>query len=299
MSRIGIDLGGTKIEGARLEADGTIAARERVETPREDYKGTLRAIADLVGQLEGDDGPLPVGVGHPGSVSPATGWLGGANSTWLNLQPLEKDLGALLGERPLRLANDANCFALSEAIDGAAADAHTVFGVILGTGVGGALVVDGKLIAGRNNIAGEWGHNSLPFPREDEVPGPRCWTGRQGCIESFLSGPGLADDHERVTGEKLTPEGIVAAAAARSLEAETTLRRYEHRLARALASIINVFDPEVIVLGGGISNLDRLYKAVPMLWREFAFTDRVQTELRAPKHGDSSGVLGAARLNEL
>ena len=296
--RIGIDVGGTKIEAIGLDERGEALARLRLPTPRGDYAATLEAIVGLVRDLEAAAGRRgSVGIGMPGAISTATNLVKNANSIWLNGRPLAADLGELLG-RPLRFANDANCFALSEAIDGAAAGASVVFGVILGTGTGGGIVVDGRVLTGRNAIAGEWGHNPLPWPRENEAPGPPCYCGRSGCIETFLSGPGLSADHERVTGQKRAPEEIVAAAAKGDERAEATLSRHEERLARSLASVINILDPDVIVLGGGLSNLTRLYANAPRLWGKFVFSDRVDTRLAPPKHGDSSGVRGAALLWE-
>jgi fructokinase len=236
-----------------------------------------------------------VGVGIPGSISPATGVVKNANSTWLIGQPLDRDLEARL-RRPVRLANDANCFALSEATDGAGRGARVVFGVIVGTGTGGGIAVEGRVLVGPNAIAGEWGHNPLPWPREGEWPGPACYCGKTACIEMFLSGPGLSLDHERATGTRLSVPEIVQHAADGDAAAEATLARYEDRMARALAAVINILDPDVIVLGGGMSNLARLYEAVPRLWTEYAFSDRVATPLRPPIHGDSSGVRGAAWL---
>jgi len=296
MIRIGIDLGGTKIEGIALSAGGQAVAGQRIVTPREDYEGTVRAIAALVAALEYDAGARgTVGVGMPGAISPATGLVKNANSTWLIGRRLHEDLEGVLG-RPVRLANDANCFALSEACDGAGAGAETVFGVIIGTGTGGGVVVRQRVLTGPNAVAGEWGHNPLPWPEPDELPGPPCYCGRAGCIETFLSGPGLAADHERVAGVRLGSEQIAALADAGDAQAEATLCRYERRMARALASIINVLDPDVIVLGGGLSKLRRLYPNVPAQWAAWVFSDRVDTRLVAPRHGDASGVRGAARL---
>jgi fructokinase len=296
-TRIGIDLGGTKIEGVALTADGTVAARRRISTPRHDYHATIAAIVGLVRGLETDlgDGPLPVGVGMPGAVSPATGLVKNANSTWLIGRRLDADLAEALG-RAVRLANDANCFALSEASDGAAAGAACVFGVIVGTGTGGGVVVHGRVLTGPNAIAGEWGHNPLPWPRDEERPGPACYCGRSGCIETFISGPGLAQDFRLATGEAIDAPEIVRRAGADDAAADAALGRYEDRMARALASVINVLDPDVIVLGGGMSNVRRLYINVPRLWSRYVFSDRVDTRLVAPMHGDSSGVRGAAWL---
>jgi fructokinase len=296
MFRIGVDLGGTKIEAIALAADGTIAVRRRIPTPRHDYRGTLDAIASLIREIERAIGePATVGVGMPGAISPATGLVKNANSTWMIGQPLAEDLSALLA-RPVRFANDANCFALSEASDGAAAGATCVFGVIVGTGTGGGVVVNGQPLTGPNAIAGEWGHNGLPRPRADEVPGPPCYCGHHGCIETFLSGPGLARDHEAATGHKLDPAEIARRAEAGDPDANRTFERYEDRMARALASVINVLDPDVIVLGGGMSNVARLYERVPARWSRYVFSDRVDTRLVPPMHGDSSGVRGAAWL---
>lgn len=294
--RLGIDLGGSKIEIIALDAAGQICARHRVPTPRDDYAATLRAIAELVSTVETELGQAgSVGIGMPGTLSPATGLVKNANSTWLNGQPLDRDLEALL-KRPLRFANDADCFALSEASDGAAAGAGVVFGVIIGTGTGGGIVVNGRLLQGPNGIAGEWGHNFLPWPEPVELPGPACYCGLQGCIETWLSGPGLARDHRRHTGEDKDAAAIAVAAGNGDPAAEATLSRYEQRMARALAGIINVLDPEVIVLGGGLSKLTRLYERVPALWERYVFSDRVDTRLVPPLHGDSSGVRGAAWL---
>ena len=294
--RIGVDLGGTKIEAIALGEAGVVLVRRRVATPRDDYRACVGAIAALVGEIDralGDRGS--VGVGIPGTISPATGLVKNANSTCLIGHRLDADLGAALG-RPVRLANDADCFALSEAADGAGRGARSVFGVILGTGVGGGLVWEGKLIAGPNAIAGEWGHNPLPWPRDDERPGPRCYCGREGCIETFLSGLGFASDHARATGRTLSAPAIAAAAEAGDSGARASLDRYVERLARALATVMNIFDPETIVLGGGMSNVAALYAEVPKLWGRWAFSDAVATRLVPPAHGDSSGVRGAAWL---
>lgn len=295
--RIGVDLGGTKIEAVALDASGREVVRRRVATPREDYALTVEAIARLVEDVEREAGSAgSVGVGMPGAISPASGLVKNANSTWLNGRPLADDLPRRLG-RPVRLANDANCFALSEACDGAAAGARVVFGVIVGTGTGGGIVVDGRVLTGPNAIAGEWGHNPLPWLRADENPGPSCYCGRSGCIETFLSGPGLARDYAEHAGRERPPEEIVAAAED-DPQAEAALARYEDRLARALASVVNLLDPDVVVLGGGLSNLGRLYHSLPRLWCPFVFSDRVATRLLPPLHGDASGVRGAARLWE-
>ena len=294
--RIGVDLGGTKIEAVALGPGSRELVRRRVATPQGDYGGTVRTVAGLVRAIEAElNDRGSVGVGIPGTVSPATGLVKNANSVCLIGHPLDRDLAAAL-QRPIRLANDANCFALSEASDGAAAGAAAVFGVILGTGCGGGVVLHGKVVTGPNAIAGEWGHNSLPWPEADEWPGPRCWCGKLGCIETFLSGPGLGADHAAHTGERLEVPDICARAEAGDAAAEATLRRYERRLAKALASVLNVVDPEVVVLGGGLSNLSRLYRSVPQLWRHHAFSDEIGTQLKQARHGDSSGVRGAAWL---
>jgi len=294
--RLGIDLGGTKIEAAVLGRDGGIVARRRVPTPAGDYRATVMAIVDLVGALEIELGAqCSVGVAIPGAISPATGLVKNANSTCLIGHQFDRDLEAALG-RPVRLANDANCFALSEAVDGAAAGARVVFGVILGTGVGGGVVVGGRVLTGPNAIAGEWGHNPLPSPSPADLPAPPCYCGRSGCIETYLSGPGLAADHRRASGQNLSGEAIAAAAGSGDAAAEASLRRYEARLARALAGVINILDPEIIVLGGGLSGIARLYEAVPRLWKAHVFSDTVATRLTPPRHGDASGVRGAAWL---
>lgn len=294
--RLGIDLGGTKIEILALAPDGREALRRRVDTPQGDYRGTLRVLADLVASVEDDLGERgSIGIGTPGAISPATGLIKNANSVSLNGQPFKQDLEALLG-REIRVTNDANCFTLSEAIDGAASGAEVVFGVIVGTGVGAGIVVQGRVLIGPNAIAGEWGHNPLPWPREDERPGPLCYCGRYGCIETFLSGPGLVDDHQQVTGERLSSAEIAARAAQGDDRAEAALTRYEDRMSRGLAQVINILDPHVIVLGGGMSNIGRLYENVPKLWGQYVFSDRVDTRLSPPSYGDSSGVRGAAWL---
>jgi fructokinase len=294
--RIGIDLGGTKIEAIALDDTGATLARRRLDTPRDDYPGTLRAIAALVAAMESETGARgSVGVGTPGSLSPFTGRMRNANSTWLNDRPLDRDLATALG-RAVRLANDADCFALSEATDGAAAGARSVFGVIIGTGTGAGVVIHGRLLAGPNAIAGEWGHNPLPWPEPAELPGPKCYCGKRGCIETFASGPGLAADFARVGGRDLTVVEIAAAAEAGDPEAKAALARHADRLARGLASVVNVLDPEVIVLGGGLSNLAHLYEVIPPLLGRWLFSDGVATRLVPPLHGDSSGVRGAAWL---
>ena len=294
---LGIDLGGTKIEIAALGTDGRFLLRERCATPQGDYRATLRAIRALVRQAEASLGAagLSVGMGIPGSLSPVTGRVRNANSTVLNGQPLLQDLQALLG-RPLRLENDANCLALSEATDGAGAGAEVVFAAILGTGVGAGVAVRGQVLHGRNGVAGEWGHNPLPLATAQELARPACWCGRAGCIETWLSGPGLARDHAHASGQQLEAASVVAAARAGDAAAQASLARYAERLARALAGVINLLDPDVIVLGGGMSNVKELYEQVPRLWAPHVFSDSVRTVLRPALHGDSSGVRGAAWL---
>ena len=294
--RIGVDLGGTKVEVILLDADGAERFRHRIPTPRGDYEATLESIAGLVADAEravGAKGRATVGVGTPGTYSRATGLMRNCNSTWLNGRPLRDDLARRLG-RAVSVANDANCFALSEARDGAGAGAGCVFGVILGTGVGAGIVVNGRVLEGPNGIAGEWGHNPLPWPEDDERPGPPCYCGRRGCVETFVSGPALALDHAASSNQRLAAEQIVERAAEHDAASSATLARYERRLAKALAHVINVLDPEVIVLGGGLSNLDRLFERVPRLWGDWVFSDRVDTRLVRNRHGDSSGVRGAA-----
>ena len=296
MMRIGVDLGGTKIEAAVLDEAGQILARRRRATPRGSYAGILDAVVELVRTLESEIGAqASIGVATPGALSPATGLIKNANSIELNGERLDVDLGAALG-REVRIANDANCFALSEAVDGAARGARVVFGVILGTGVGGGIVVEGAPLSGRHAIAGEWGHNPLPWPRADELPGPRCYCGRYGCIETFLCGPGLVEDYARTADAPQPAEAVVRLAAAGESRAQVCMARYEHRLARALAHVINILDPDVVVLGGGLSEIGRLYERVPRLWGEFVFSDRVDTPLRPPVHGAAGGVRGAAWL---
>jgi fructokinase len=294
--RIGIDLGGSKIEVAALDRDGSIRLRRRVPTLAGDYAATIAAVKGLVEASEAELGArASVGIAIPGAVSSATGLIKNANSTCLIGRPLDRDVAAALG-RPVRLANDANCFALSEASDGAAQGARIVFGVILGTGVGGGIVVDGQVLTGANAIAGEWGHSPLPWPRDEERPGPLCYCGKRGCIETFLSGPSLARDHRAATGAALEPAAIAARAAAGDAAASATLARYIDRLARGLATVINLLDPDIIVLGGGLGQIGELYRAVPERWGAYVFSDAVATQLRPPRWGDSSGVRGAAWL---
>jgi fructokinase len=294
--RIGIDLGGTKIEAIALGEHGEVLLRRRIAAPRDNYEATLGAMVTLVRETELEIGRTgSVGVGIPGTISADTGLVKNSNSTWLIGRPLADDFPRMLG-RPVRFANDANCFALSEATDGAAADADVVFGAIIGTGTGGGIVVHRRVLSGRNAIAGEWGHNPLPSPREGEWPGPPCYCGKSGCIETFLSGPGLARDYLASGGPSLSAEDIAARADLGEGLALGSLARYEDRMARALASVINVVDPDVIVLGGGLSNISRLYGSVPSLWKPFVFSDSIGTALVRAAHGDSSGVRGAAWL---
>lgn len=294
--RIGIDVGGTKIEGVALADDGAVFSRRRLATPRDDYDATVEAIASVVEDIERECGRRgSVGVGIPGAISPATGLVKNANSTWLIGKPLEQDLQARL-RRPVRIANDANCFALSEAVDGAAAGADVVFGVIVGTGTGGGIVVGGRVLVGAHAIAGEWGHNPLPWAEDDERPGPACYCGRRGCIETFLSGPALARAYQEACGYSCSPREIAERARAGVPHAVSVMNRYADRFARALASVINVLDPDVIVLGGGLSNIDWLYSAIPARWSRHVFSDVVSTRLIKAAHGDSSGVRGAAWL---
>ncbi|MBK9704059.1 MAG: ROK family protein [Betaproteobacteria bacterium] len=294
--RLGIDLGGTKIEIVALDAQGRELLRRRVPTPQGDYAATVAAVAALVAGVELElGGRGSVGIGTPGSISRATGLLRGSNSVCLNGRPFRQDLANALG-REIRITNDANCFALSEASDGAGAGAAVVFGAILGTGVGAGIVVRGVVLDGPNAIAGEWGHNPLPWPRDDERPGAMCFCGRPGCIETWVSGTGIERDHRQVAGAALKAPEIVARAAAGDAACAATLSRYEERLARALAHVINLLDPDVVVLGGGMSNVLRLYAGVPLLWGSWVFSDRVDTRLVRNLHGDSSGVRGAAWL---
>ena len=295
--RIGIDLGGTKIEGIALDDAGDELFRKRIKAPQGNYQNTLHAIADLVANIESEtklNGT--VGIGIPGTISPQTNLVKNANSTWLIGKPLQHDLATLL-RRDIRIENDANCFVVSEATDGAAQGVEVVFGVIIGTGTGGGIVVRGHSIIGANAIAGEWGHNPLPWPQPDELPGSPCYCGKHGCIETWLSGPGFARDHQATsrTGN-INAKDIVKLAEQGDISAQASLQRYERRLAKSLASVINVIDPDVIVLGGGMSNIRQLYNSVPELWNEYVFSDYVGTKLVPPKHGDSSGVRGAAWL---
>ncbi len=293
--RIGIDLGGTKIEAIALAVDGTEAVRRRIATPQS-YTDTISALASLVHEVESEAGErCSVGVGIPGAITAATGVVKNANSTWLIGHPLASDLERAL-ERAVRVMNDADCFTLSEATDGAAAGAPSVFGVILGTGVGGGIVVNGTCLQGPNLIAGEWGHNPLPWPADHERPGPECYCGKRGCIETWLSGPGFARDHATHANRTMTSHQIVSAWQAGDARARDSMERYTHRLARALATVINVLDPHVIVLGGGMSNIPDLATSVGRLLPNWVFSDSVQTTVVGNSHGDSSGVRGAAWL---
>jgi len=292
LNRIGIDLGGTKISAVRMNSAGEVINRRRLASPQDNYQETLQTITDLVLSLEQGQ-VCHVGIGTPGAET-HSGGMKNCNSTWLNGQPFRVDLERSLN-RPVRIANDANCFALSEASDGAGQGAQSVFGVILGTGVGGGWVINGDIVQGVNGIAGEWGHNSLPNPDEEERPGPACYCGRTGCIETWLSGPGLSADYKRQAGVSLTAEKIIASCNTEARAAKA-LDRYCHRLARSLATVINICDPAVIVLGGGLSKTEQLYQRVPELWSQWVFSDEVRTKLLPPKHGDDSGVRGAAWL---
>ena len=291
--RFGLDLGGTKMEAVLLDDAGEIAWRDRRPTPAEDYKAIIDTIAELVSEAGGHStDEITVGIGMPGSLSPKTGLVRNSNTQSLNGRDIQQDLESRLAQ-PVRIANDANCFALSEAIDGAGAGVQSVFGVIVGTGCGGGLVFDGKLQNGVNGIGGEWGHNPLAAPRADELPGPPCYCGRHGCNEVWISGSGFARDHEAVTGEKLTAEEIIASD---SDAAKASFERLCDRMARALGAVINLFDPEVVVLGGGLSNVDALYTHIPEIWDAYIFSDAIETRLVKNKHGDASGVRGAAWL---
>ncbi len=296
--RIGIDLGGTKIEGIALDDVGKELLRKRIDAPQGNYQNTLNAIVNLVLDIEFKTNlKSSVGIGIPGTISPQTGLVKNANSTWLIGQPLQTDLETLL-KRDIRIENDANCFVVSEATDGAAKDAEIVFGVIIGTGTGGGIYIRGQSIIGANAIAGEWGHNSLPWPSPDELPGKECYCGKNGCIETWLSGPGFVKDHHLINKliSPKTAKEIVLQADEGNEYAQASLSRYIDRLAKSLASIINVIDPDIIVLGGGMSNIKQLYTEVPQRWGEYIFSDHVTTRLVPPKYGDSSGVRGAAWL---
>jgi fructokinase len=296
--RLGIDLGGTKIAGVALASDGAVVAEHRIAAPRHDYAATLHGVGEMVARLEqGAGSRCTIGIGMPGSISPVSGCVQNANSTWLNGQPFARDVEVHVG-RSVRLANDANCFALSEAVDGVGAGAPSVFGVILGTGCGGGLVLDGRLIDGPRSIGGEWGHNPLPWAAGDEHPGPGCWCGRHGCMETWVSGPGLEADHARVAGEKLASQEIAARAGHGEVQARASLDRHASRLARGLAHVVNIFDPHVIVLGGGLSQLPHLYAELPGLIAPHVFAEHAQITVRPPRWGDASGVRGAAWLWE-
>lgn len=294
--RIGVDLGGTKIEFVALEGDGTELHRHRMATPRFDYAGTVRAIRDSVKEIERKLGrSASVGVGIPGTVSTRTGLVKNANSTWLNGKPFDKDLSSALA-REVRCANDANCLAVSEATDGAGAGKHIVFAVILGTGCGGGVAIDGRVHSGLNGVAGEWGHNTLPWMRAEEFPGPPCYCGKNGCIETWNSGTGLEKDYERATKISLRGPEIIARSQAGEPAALAALDRFEDRLTRALAGVINLLDPDVIVMGGGASQIPGIYKDVPGRLKEYVFGKEADTPLLPAKHGDASGVRGAAWL---
>jgi fructokinase len=296
MIRIGIDLGGTKVEGLALGPEGAERARKRVPTPRGDYDGTIRAIVDLVSWLEArSETGATVGVAMPGAISPRTGLVKNANSTWLNGKPFDRDLAAALA-RPVRVANDANCLAVSEAVDGAASGRDIVFAVVIGTGCGGGIAIGGRPITGLNAIAGEWGHNPLPWPEPEELPGRTCYCGKSGCIETWLSGPALAADHRAETGMSMEAAQIAAAAETGDSAAGATLARHRVRLARALATVINVLDPDAIVIGGGLSKLPGLYGTLPALIARWCFSDGIATPILPAMHGDASGVRGAAWL---
>ena len=298
--RIGIDLGGTKIEGIAMDLHGTEIMRHRIETPSaghsDRYSKILEGINELVQHIEGIIGmSASVGIGIPGTLSASTGRVKNANTTEIIGQQLDRDLEKIMG-RPVRLANDANCFTLSEAVDGAGKGSNSVFGVIVGTGTGGGVVINGQVVSGINGIGGEWGHNPLPWPLQSELPGPDCYCGLKGCIETFLSGPGLQASYTRLTGDVLEPVEIARRCDLGNTEARTVIEKYIDRLARGLASIINVLDPDVIVLGGGLSNINYLYDTVPRTWMKYVFSDDCLTKLYKAKHGDSSGVRGAAWL---
>ncbi|MCG6938255.1 MAG: ROK family protein [Gammaproteobacteria bacterium] len=301
MTRIGIDLGGTKIEGIALSEAGEELFRHRISTPQGDYEATLQSIVQLVNKIESTMAEQgSVGICTPGAISPVSGLLRNSNSVCLNGKSILTDLQRCL-QRDIRIANDANCFALSEAIDGAGKNARVVFGVIIGTGTGAGIVVDCKVLVGANAIAGEWGHNPLPWPEANELPGAACYCGKSGCIETWLSGPGLARDHALVNNTGSDADSLDAKALDKKAQrgdkaAIDTYIRYEDRMARSLAHVINILDPDVIVLGGGMGNIKRLYKNVPNLWGNYVFSDTVNTKLLAPAYGDSSGVRGAAWL---
>ncbi|MEM9043446.1 MAG: ROK family protein [Pseudomonadota bacterium] len=292
--RLGIDLGGTKIEGVLLDRQSKVCARRRVETPQGDYRATIATVRDLADHLD-PDRRMPIGIGTPGSIGPESGLLRNSNSVVLNGKPFEEDLVEGTGRR-VRLANDADCFALAEAMAGAGQGAASVFGVILGTGVGGGFVVNGHLLSGPNSIAGEWGHTPLPRPTQAEQPGPACYCGRFGCVETWCSGPGLSADHTRRTGESLDPAELLEHALAKDPEAQKTFALHTDRLARSLSVVVNIVDPEMIVLGGGLSNLDHLYHDLPEAMRPQIFSDSFRTRIARNRLGDSAGVIGACWL---
>ncbi len=294
--RVGIDLGGTKIAGIALASDGGVVAEVRVPAPQQDYAASIQAVGEVIAAVEAKAGAQgSIGIGMPGSISPITGRVQGSNSTWINDKPFGSDIEARVG-RQVRLANDANCFALSEAVDGAGAGARSVFGIILGTGCGGGLVFEGRQVDGPNAIGGEWGHTPLPWQRPEEYPGPLCWCGRTGCMEMWASGTGLAADHLRQTGQALSGEEIAARAAAGDAAAQASLDRHADRLARGIAMVANIFDPAVVVLGGGLSNLPHLYEQLPGLAAPYVFAAAPRITVRPPRWGDASGVRGAAWL---
>jgi len=294
--RIGVDLGGTKIEFVALERDGKELHRHRIPTPRFDYEGTVHAVTEAVVDIEKKLGRrATVGMGIPGTISTKTGLVKNANSTWLNAKPFDKDLSRALG-REVRCANDANCLAVSEATDGAGAGKHVVFAVILGTGCGGGIAVHGRVHSGSNGVAGEWGHNTLPWMRPEEYPGPACYCGRNGCLETWISGTGLEADYKRATGNEVKGPEIIARSAAGEKDAVAAFDRFEDRLARGLAQLINLLDPDAIVMGGGASQIPRLYRDVPGRLREYVFGKEADTPILPAKHGDASGVRGAAWL---
>jgi fructokinase len=294
--RIGIDLGGTKIEALAIDNQGVELARSRIDTPRDDYNATIEAMVGLVRHLETETGGTgTVGAGVPGSISRVTGFVKNSNSTWLNGRPLDKDFAAALG-REVRIANDANCFAVSEATDGAAAGKHIVFGVILGTGCGGGVAVDARVHEGPNGVGGEWGHNPLPWPRPEEYPGPACYCGKRGCMEMWVSGTGIALDYRTATGKEKTTQEIVAEFEAGDPEARAAIERFEDRLARVLAQVINILDPDVIVIGGGVSRVQHLYRELPKKLPPYVFGGEASTPVLPARFGDSSGVRGAAWL---
>jgi len=294
--RIGIDLGGTKIEALAIDDQGVELVRHRIDTPREDYDATVAAMVGLVRRLEETTGSIgTVGAGIPGSISRITGLVKNANSTWLNGRPLDRDLTAALG-REVRIANDANCFAVSEATDGAAAGKDVVFGVILGTGCGGGVAIGGRVHEGPNGVAGEWGHNPLPWPRPEEYPGPECYCGKRGCMEMWVSGTGIALDYRTVTGKVLTTQEIVSQFEAGDREAAAAMERFEDRLARGLAQVVNILDPDVIVIGGGVSRVKHIYRELPKKLEAYVFGGEASTPVLPAMYGDSSGVRGAAWL---